>query len=165
MRARLLLAVGCALPLLASTAALADVYPPSGVHVVPASVSATTVDSGSTVTLSGDGFAPGSLLRLSVDGGGRGTGTSASDGTFSVRLALSGRGDQVLAASGLEPSGRLRVASATVTVLGSGAVTAGLPTTGTGRLVPALGIGLGSVVLGSGLVLVGRARRRRPAAA
>lgn len=172
MRARLLLAAGCALPFVllgpGQGMALADPYPPNGVHVVTGTVSALSVASGGTVILSGDGFAPGSLIRLSVDGTARGTATSDAAGGFSVSLVLAGRGAQVLAAAGLEVGGRLRVVSATVTVRGAAVssrpVTAGLPQTGTDRLVPALGLGLGSVVVGSGLVLAGRARRRRPAA-
>jgi hypothetical protein len=168
VRARLLLAAGSLLVLLGAPAASADPYPPSGVHVVTGTVSALTVTSGGTVLFSGSGFAPSSLLRLSVDGVSRGTTSSSTAGGFSVRMALDGRGAQVLAASGLEPGGRLRVVSATVTVVSrtvsARPVTAGLPSTGTDRLIPALGLGLGSVVVGSGLVLVGRARRRRPAA-
>lgn len=150
-------ALAGALFLLPVAPALADSYPPSGVHVVTGTVSDTTVSRGQVVVFSGGGFRPGSALRISVGGVAAQVVTASASGEFTLSLVLTRGGQQVLAASGLEPNGRLRVVSAIVTVGGAGG---GLPTTGDSRLVPALGTGFASVALGSGLVLVARARRR-----
>jgi hypothetical protein len=143
-----------------SLPASADLYPPGGVHVVPGQVSHQVIASGGFVTFSGGGFAPTSTLRLSVNGAPAGMTVSSTSGDFRVRLQLRGTGDQSLAASGLEPGGRLRVVSATVKVTGGGFTVAGLPTTGS-DVYSALVVGLGSVAVGIALLFAASTVRRR----
>lgn len=166
MRARSLLTVLVtallAVLALSSPALAADgVYPPAGVRVVAGDLSTDEVVEGQSVRFSGDGFAPGALLRLSVDGVQTGTTTADSEGGFSVDVPLTGVGERVLAASGLETSGRVRVVSATVTVVAAGAASqsGALPTSGADAL-PALLGGLGLVVGGAAIVFVARQRQR-----
>lgn len=141
--------------------ARADAYPPSGVRVVAGTVSDSSVSDGDTVVFSGGGFKPGSALQLSVDGVQTASLTADATGAFSTTVVLRKAGVHALAVSGLEPGGRVRVVSASVTVTGDGAGGSGggLPTTGAHIAAGLLG-GLGLVVLGSTLVLLARARRR-----
>lgn len=143
-----------------SLPATADSYPPAGVHVVAGVVSDTTVAEGDPVTFSGGGFAAGALVRISVDGVQTTTVTADGAGAFSVTLTLKGLGAHVLAASGLEAGGRVRVVSATVNVVaaqsGSGG---GLPFTGSETYLALLG-GLGLVAVGTGVSLLARSRRQ-----
>lgn len=166
MRARSLLTVLVtallALLALSSPAQAVDgVYPPAGVRVVAGELSSAEVVDGQSVTFSGGGFAPGALLRLSVDGVQTGTTTADSEGGFRVDVPLTGLGERVLAASGLETSGRVRVVSATVSVVAAGAQAQGgaLPTSGS-DVLPALLGGLGLVVGGAAVVFVARQRPR-----
>ncbi|MDP3713065.1 MAG: hypothetical protein Q8R60_11355 [Mycobacteriales bacterium] len=166
MRARSLLtvlvtALLAMLTLASPSQAVDGVYPPAGVRVVAGELSSAEVADGQAVTFSGGGFAPGALLRMSVDGVQTGTTTADSEGGFSVDVPLTGVGERVLAASGLETSGRVRVVSATVTVVAAGAEAQGgaLPTSGADAL-PALLGGLGLVVGGAAVVFVARQRPR-----
>lgn len=144
-----------------SSVARADSYPPSGVGVVAGTLSASSVADGGSVTLSGGGFKSGSALQLTLDGVVKGTTSAGSAGRFSAVFLVKGVGLHALAASGLEPDGRVRVVTASVTVTaaqGTGAG-GGLPTTGAHVAMGLLG-GLGLVVTGSTLILLARARRR-----
>ena len=172
MRVRHLLAA-FAVGLLAMMAlpgtAAADSYPPTGIRVVAGVVTPARVVDGGSVTFSGGGFAPGALVRLSIDGVSRGTLQASPSGAFVTRFVLRGVGPKVLAASGLQSDGRLQVVSATATVV-SAVVTAavttggGLPFTGAAHIVAALLGGLLLVVLGAATLMVARTRRARPLA-
>lgn len=137
------------------------VYPPAGVRVVTGLVSPEQVVAGGSVTFSGAGFAPGALLRLSVDGADLRTLTADSTGAFTTQVVLTGLGEHVLAASGLESGGRVRVVSATAQVVAAGAESqsGGLPTSG-GDVLPALLTGLGLVLVGAVVVFVAKQRPR-----
>jgi hypothetical protein len=145
---------------LTGVATAADgVYPPAGVRVVAGSASPTEVVDGGEVDFSGSGYAPGALLRLSIDGVDAGTTTADQRGAFSTVLRPAGLGEHVLAASGLEAGGRVRVVSATVVVIAAASQAGGLPTSGTEAL-PALLAGLGLVVGGAVVVFAARHRPR-----
>lgn len=149
--------------------ASADSYPPTGIRVVAGVVTPSRVVDGGSVTFSGGGFAPGALVRLSIDGVSRGTLQASPSGAFVTRFVLRGVGAKVLAASGLQPDGRLQVVSATATVVSPVATAAvttggGLPFTGAAHTVTALFGGLLLVVLGAAALMVARTRRARPLA-
>ena len=157
--------VALALALTGSAPALAadGVYPPAGVRVVTGLLSAEQVAEGSQVTFSGGGFAPGTLLRLSVDGVDVRTQPADTSGAFATPVTLVGTGEHVLAASGLESAGRVRVVSATATVKAAEATAGALGATGS-DVLPALGGGLALVLLGAGAVFAAKARTSRRAA-
>ncbi len=141
--------------------AWADDYPPTPVRVVAGTVSLASVQSGGSLTFAGTGFAPGSQVRLSVDGIAAGIVTANAVGAFSTTLLMSGTGLKALAASGLEKSHRLRVVAAQVTVT---APTGNLPHTGSGRTLPSLLLGFGLVTGGATVTLAARSRGHRRAA-
>jgi LPXTG-motif cell wall-anchored protein len=139
-------------------AASAQPYPPSeGTGVV----SKTTVESGGTVEFCGDGFAPDSEVIIEDNGTEVGTVVTDENGEFCVTLTLTGAGTHVLTATGVGAGGEDRVVTATVTVVAAG----GLPRTGSDTILPAIGIGLGLVTLGTGLVYTVRRQRSRGLAA
>lgn len=150
-----------ALALMGSAPALAadGVYPPAGVRVVTGVLSAEEVAEGDQVTFGGTGFAPSTLLRLSVDGVDVRTQLADATGAFSAPMTLTGVGEHVLAASGLESAGRVRVVSATATVKAE-ATAGALGATGS-DVLPALGGGLVLVLLGAGAVFAVKARTSR----
>jgi hypothetical protein len=167
VRPRLLTATvtaALALTLVGSAPAFAadGVYPPAGVRVVTGLLSAEQVAEGGQVTFSGRGFAPGTLLRLSVDGVDVRTEPADASGAFATPVTLMGIGEHVLAASGLESAGRVRVVSATATVKAE-ATAGALGATGS-DVLPALGGGLVLVLLGAGAVFAAKARTSRRAA-
>ena len=172
MRLRHLLAtfvVGLLAIVAVPSSASADTYPPTGIQVVAGVVSPARVVDGGSVSFSGGGFAPGALLRLSVDGISRGTLQAGPSGAFVTRFVLRGVGSKVLAASGLQPGGRLQVVSGTATVLATAAAApvttgGGLPFTGAAHIATALLGGLLLVVLGAVVLMIARTRRSRPLA-
>ena len=172
MRVRhLLAAVAVGLLALSTGAgtAAADSYPPTGIRVVAGVVTPARVVDGGAVSFSGGGFAPGALVRLSIDGVARGTLQASPSGAFVTRFVLRGVGIKVLAAAGLQSDGRLQVVSATATVVSPVAAAAvttggGLPFTGAAHTVTALFGGLILVVLGAATLMVARTRRARPLA-
>ena len=172
MRVRHLLAavaVGLLALITLPATASADTNPPTGIRVMAVVVSPARVADGGSVTFSDGGFAPGALVRLSIDGVSRGTLHATLSGAFVTRFVLHGVGVKVLAGSGLQSDGHVRVVSASATVV-SGVATAavttggGLPFTRAAHTVTALLGGLILVVLGAAVLMVARTRRARPLA-
>jgi hypothetical protein len=138
-------------------------YPPAGVRVVTGVASPGEVVDGGSVNFSGSGFAPGALLRLSVDGVDVRTLMADSNGAFSTTVLLRGLGEHVIAVSGLESAGRVRVVSTTVDVVGREEPDSGaLASSGADLLPPLLG-GLGLVVVGAVVIFLARHRPRQRA--
>jgi hypothetical protein len=120
-------------------------------------VSKGAVQPGGCVTFSGDGFAPNTTVTVTDNGATVGTPTTTATGTFSFQVCPEVKGVHILRGTGTNPAGGTHVVVARVTVAGRR-----LATTGTSSTVPALLLGLGLVVAGSGTVLAGsRLRRRR----
>jgi hypothetical protein len=118
---RLLLAATLIAGVVSITEASADGgYPPGGVNVVTGRVSERAVAPGQAVAFSGTGFRPGSVVRLSTGGAETGVLTADPHGAFRATLRPRGAaGDQVLAAAGVDGSGRVRVVTITVRLVAS----------------------------------------------
>ena len=135
-----------------SAASAAPPYPPETGGLT---VSATVVTVGSTITVSGDGFAPNSPVNVSTAMANQGFAGSSpfgesglggfrssneavqrlaaaaavvladAGGSFSAQVTLNEVGTVVITATGLSPSGATRTLSATVEVVGAGGAGAG----------------------------------------
>ncbi|MGH8895240.1 MAG: hypothetical protein ACRDWY_18335 [Actinomycetes bacterium] len=139
---------------LGSPATAADYPTESG----DATVSATVISQGGTVTISGEGFAAGCDVRLFVTQGGEVSApgqnlTADADGSVSTSVKLTERGSNVLT---LEGCGQ--ALTARVNVRAAAAGNAGLP--GTGGDLTSLWAGMGLLLAGSLLVGVTRSRRK-----
>jgi LPXTG-motif cell wall-anchored protein len=117
-------------------------------------VSSGTVSSGGSVTFCGDGFAPNSEVDIAVDGEVIGTVTTDADGEFCTTVTLTGAGSHTITGVGVGANGGTRTVTAVVTV-----VAGGLPRTGSDSILPAIGLGLALVALGTGLVYGVRRQR------
>jgi LPXTG-motif cell wall-anchored protein len=135
------------------TAASAQPYPPSEGQ---GTVSRSRVEPGGTVEFCGDGFAPGAEIIISDNGEQVGTVTANDDGEFCVTLTLEEVGTHVLTGTGVGAEGEARTVTATVVV-----AAAGLPATGSNTILPAIGVGLGLVTLGTFLIYAVRRQRAR----
>jgi LPXTG-motif cell wall-anchored protein len=126
-----------------------------------ATVSATTVTVGGTVTVSGGGFSSDCPVVLTVRVGNQvyitETLTPDSSGNVSADVRLTRTGRNVLELTGCQDNGATRVLDARVTVRGAGAGS-GLPSTG-GDLTT-LYAGIGLLAAGGLLVMVTRQRRK-----
>ena len=125
-----------------------------------ATVSATTVTVGGSVTVSGEGFADNCPVVLTVRVGNKVyiTQTLTPDGgnvIATVKLTRTGR--NVIELTGCQANGATRVLSARVTVRGAGAGS-GLPNTGAD--LTSLYAGFGLLAAGGLLVMVTRQRRK-----
>jgi hypothetical protein len=115
---------------------------------------------GSTVTLTGDGYAPNSTVSLYIYSTPTflGTTTTNGSGAFSATVTIPSTlapGSHHLVSAGLDPSGNPRYLTSAVTVAQA---TGTLAWTGFETL-PVLGTGVLVVALGAGLIVVGRRRR------
>jgi LPXTG-motif cell wall-anchored protein len=134
--------------------ASAQPYPPSEGE---GSVSRTTVEPGGTVEFCGDGFAPDTEVVIRDNGEVVETVTTDENGEFCVTLTLEEVGTHVLTGTGIGAEGEVRTVTATVTVVAAG----GLPATGSNTILPAIGVGLGLVTLGTFLLYAVRRQRAR----
>jgi LPXTG-motif cell wall-anchored protein len=126
---------------------------------------------GARVAVNGDGFAPGSTVRLTAASVGLATAVADSRGavatTFVVPAALP-IGDTTITASGVNPAGEVRELAADFTVLAASTSRAAarrgdLPRTGSDVTGPLIAVGAGLVFIGA-VAVVGARRRRRAAA-
>lgn len=127
-----------------------------------ATVSATTVTVGGSVTVSGGGFSAADCpVILTVRVGNKvyitQTLTPDSDGNVSATVKLTRTGRNVIELTGCQANGATRVLSARVTVRGAGAGS-GLPNTGVD--LTSLYAGFGLLAAGALLVMVTRQRRK-----
>lgn len=145
----------------------------------PGTVSAGTVESGGSVSFSGDGFAAGAELEISVsfdDGSVDDLGTvdADDDGAFATEVTLDRSGVAVLSATGADADGGVLTVTAEVRVLaassggaddgaGGGDSAGGLPRTGADGLGAQVWMGVGLLALGGGLVALTVSRRRTTA--
>jgi LPXTG-motif cell wall-anchored protein len=149
--------LGITAALLAVSPAMAT-YPPSSPSVGTPSSNLTA---GSSTTLSGDGWQPGSTVQLTIASTPQslGSATVAGDGTFSATVSIPcvEAGTHTITASGTASDGSARSVSTTVTVGACGA-SGTLPHTGgsTSSLLTIV-----AIALLVGTVLVIAASRRR----
>jgi hypothetical protein len=145
------------------------VQAPDAVPTGAISAGSATATPGAQVTISGDGYQPGSTVVITVYSTpvNLGTATVQTNGTFTATVTLPANlatGSHTLLASGIAPGGAVRYVSKALTV--SAANFGPLPVTG----VNAIRIGLGAVallVLGVAAVVMTDGRivrrfRRRP---
>jgi Fibronectin type III domain len=148
--------------------------PPSGGLPVPPTVpasdgklgssgaTATAMDRGERITLSGAGYAPNSTVTVIVYSVPHVLTTVVTDafGAFTVEVVLPERlptGRHTLVASGVDPLGNARTMTLPVTVKGGAIGQGGLAYTGADIALPTIG-GVAALVLGSGLLVAGRRR-------
>lgn len=153
-------AVAALLALSPAAAAGADAYPPRGVAVVAGVVDNDVVRPGQAVHLRGGGFAPGALVRLSVDGAQTGTTTADAGGAVLARFVIPEPGDRVIAASGVESDGQVRVVSVPVLVVRSVALQES-DDTGAAATAPGLLLGFSAVLSGAAVLFAARGFRAR----
>jgi hypothetical protein len=141
----------------------------NGDLTLPAGAS-STVAPGTTITVSGSGYAPGSTVSVAIYSTPQVLTTVVADasGNFTVTVTVPAglaAGEHTLVASGVDNAGNPRYVNLPVTVSASGTATiaaATLAYTGADVLAPALG-GLAAVAVGTGLIVV-RRRAARSAA-
>jgi hypothetical protein len=136
------------------------------------SISDSTPTAGSTVTISGGGFAPGSTVTVTIGSGSGGltqaagdaivTGTAAADasGNFSITLRVPAgtpAGDYAVVATGVAPDGTRLALRSTVTVTAA-VPGGGLPFTGD-NATSTVWVALAVLALGAVLVIGSRQRR------
>lgn len=138
-------------------------YPPRTVRVVSGTVDNDILARGRSVVLRGEGFAPGAEVRLSLDGEPAGTATADGTGGAEGRFVVNEEGERVLALSGLEADGDLRVVSAPVLVVRSLSLPAGVAgeSVDADSTAPGLASGFALVALGAGALFALRVRPRR----
>jgi hypothetical protein len=167
------LAVGAGMVLLGPAAQATPTYPPSTPSI---SVSATVVNPGTAVTVTGQGFQPVSAVTISWTGpGARGMAAAAlpfgtrgltadTSGTVTTSITFTAAGQHVISLTGTDTAGAPVTLSATVSVVAVAAGGGGTQLSHTGfPVLPAMLAALGLLVLGTLIVLV--VRRRRAAAA
>lgn len=128
-------------------------------------ISTGSVTPGSTITVSGTGYAPFSTVTVLVYSTPTVLGTAQADAngafTFTGKLPAGlAAGSHTLVAAGVDGAGNPRYLTQAITVggaAGSGA-SGGLAYTGADIAVPTIG-GLAALAVGGGLVLAGRRRR------
>ena len=170
-------------------AALAD-YPPT---MQAGAVSATTVVPGGQVDFSGDGFADGSKVVVSVNKAVYATvtaGTSTSMGSrtalhvttaafvrnasvvaaaapsasFSVKVTLQAAGANVLTGTGIAPDGSPLMVTATVMVAGEAVKSSASGLPFTGSAVIIPGVIVGAVMVAGGFLMLTTVRSRKAGA-
>ncbi len=166
-------AVGAGLLFLGPAAQAAPVYPPATPAI---SVSATVVDTGQTVTVTGQGFESLSAVTCSWTGpGARGLAATAlpfgaralsadAAGSVTTAITFTAAGQHVISLTGVDAAGAPVSLSATVTV--QAAAPAGSQLSHTGfPVMEYLLAALGLLVVGILIVMVVRRRRAVAAAA
>ncbi|WP_040337621.1 hypothetical protein [Candidatus Blastococcus massiliensis] len=127
---------------------------------------AGAVAPGAKITVTGDGYAPGSTVSVIVYSTPQVLTTAVADvdGKFSVEVTIPAglaKGTHTLVASGVDANGVLRYVTLPITVSDAGVatVTAGatLAATGADVAVPVIG-GIAALGLGAGLIVVARRR-------
>lgn len=127
---------------------------------------AGAVAPGAKVTVTGDGYAPGSTVSIVVYSTPQvlTTAVAGPDGKFSVEVTIPAglaKGNHTLVASGVDASGVLRYVTLPITVSDAGVATvsgkATLAATGADVAVPVIG-GIAALGLGAGLIVVARRR-------
>jgi hypothetical protein len=131
-----------------------------------ATVSATSVSNGGTVTVSGDGFCPGSRVTVTVSQGGTvyitQTVRASSSGKVSLPLTLTQSGSNSVTLTGQQSDctgTRVLGIKVSVSAVGAGGAGSGLPRTGGVDFTP-LWAGLGLLAAGAMLVSLAHSRRR-----
>ena len=151
----------------AAAPAVPAAVPASDGTIVRADGGTGSVPAGSSVTLSGDGYLPGSTVTVVVYSEPQVLGHTLADvdGHWELTVVLPAglvSGEHTLVASGVDAVGNPRFLTLPITVTGGAAAPAGssggLAYTGADVAVPAIG-GLAALAVGSGLVLAGRRRR------
>ena len=128
---------------------------------VPVSTNTPTVEAGKAITVTGNGWKPGSTVTILLTGNATplGTATVDANGAFSATVTIPSdttAGSHTITVSGTDPTGAARtVVSGTITV------TAVLPVTGSDSGPLTL---LGVALIGAGAVMVAPRRRRKLAA-
>lgn len=166
-----LIAIAMAAFLVSASTASAVNYTPS---TAPGTVSVGTISGGETVEFCGDGFEPGTDIRVDADGEVIDTIQADDNGDFCVNVSAESLnpGTVVLSAKGTGADGEARTVTATVNVLGtklgaeaSGGVDA---SNGTGALArtgsdlgPQLWIAGALIAFGAGLLSLTVVRRRQ----
>lgn len=144
--------------LLAVSPAMAT-YPPSSPSVGTPSSNLT---GGSSETISGSGWQPGSTIELMIASTPQslGTATVASDGTFSAAVSIPclEAGTHTITASGKAADGSARSVTTSVTVSACGATSGVLPHTG-GNTSSLLTIVAVALLVGAALVIATSRRR------
>lgn len=141
--------------------AQADPYPPQGVRVVVGVTSSPKVEPGAKVQMRAEGFAPAAVVRVSVDGKPAAPLRADGAGRSLVEVRLSAKGEHVIAATGAEPGGRLRVVSANVDVVDA-AFAVGVGRAGPSHVVLSLSVGFAFVLAFAGGAVGLRVLRARP---
>lgn len=154
------------LAFLAGSASVASAEDPriKDVHVVRGSATVHLSSGAAVITFTGEGFAPSSDVRLTVDSSNRGFVRTAANGTFETTVRVYQPGPVSLAAVGVGPTGGVRVVSANLTVSRlapaptSRQRTKGLPS----QVYRDLGAGLAFVLLCVVVAVAVQALRRAP---
>ena len=154
-----LLALGASLGI--AGPAHADPYPPQGVRVVAGETSSPKVEPGATVQMRAEGFAPAAVVRVTVDGKPVEPLRADEAGMSVVSVELSDTGEHVIAASGIESGGRLRVVSASVDVVDA-AFAVGVGRVGPSHVALSLSLGFAFVAASAGGAVGLRVLRARP---
>jgi len=156
--ATLALAAALGLLVLFPGAALAAVYAPAG----SPSLSTSSPAPGAAVTIAGDGFRTGSLVRVVVFSEPVVLGTARADAAGQIALdvkipsSFAPGSEHRVELQGVDPSGEVRILSREITLAGgSGNL---LASTGA-VLLPVVGLGAVLLVVGGALVFSGRSRR------
>jgi hypothetical protein len=114
MRRFAIVCIGAVAALLVAPVASAQNYPPGPTI----SVSDSTVPSGSETTVCGDGWMPGSVVSISIDGTDLGTAQVRPDGTFCKTVTLNViPGDYVIRVSGTAANGQSATETVAIQVL------------------------------------------------
>lgn len=158
---------------LAAAPASAQDYPPDA---PTAAVSDTTVAPGEPITITSEGWLPGSEVTITFESEPQVLATvqTGGDGAFTTQVTVPADatpGEHTLRLSGLDPDGQPRTVAIALTVPGAAGDDAAagvtpsprLPATGTDALL-AVGAAVGLVGVGAAAVAVARRRSRAPAA-
>lgn len=140
-------------------------YSPSG----PLTVSTITPGPGDEVAVSGDGFAAGTEVRVTLESDPvlLATVTTDQTGAFAVRVTIPSdvSGAHQLVATGLDPSGSVRALVTAITILSAPRTDTVDPTTGPLRSSDGIVLGLaGLAIVGLTLVTLYVLKRRSSAA-
>lgn len=130
-------------------------YPPGRAEL---EVSSSSVAPGGSLTVSGDGFRPGSSVAIDLFSDPVRLATVTADATGGINTAVTiptttSAGQHTIEASGVTPAGEALVLSATITVGGD------LVRTGSSSTAPLTAAGAGLVLLGAAALVVTRRRR------
>jgi hypothetical protein len=141
---------------LITTAGNAEAAPYPPVTSCAVAVSSTAPSAGSSITVTGTNFAPGTV-SLTLGGAAAGSPTAAQDGSFSTTVAIGAdaSGTEVLSANGGECTSSVNVTVATQV---KATTISALANTGFAVMTTSVLGGL-AILLGSVLILTGRRRK------